>query len=124
MKKSLIVMGVLMTPLAAHAELSAGQECDACFKQNKDIPAACNCLSAEKDRSGKKLDALITETVKRIKANNINPFNDKEENTETAGDVYSKRFLEAQKSWKEYRDRLCLAVATELDEDAYDSSRL
>ncbi|MFZ4832450.1 lysozyme inhibitor LprI family protein [Rouxiella sp. Mn2063] len=120
MKKILIIFGSLLTPLAAHAELSAGPERDACFKQNKDIPSAYNCLAAKKDASSKKLDALIDETVKRIKANNVGPFNGKEENSETAGDVYSQRFLNAQKSWKGYRDELCLSVATELDEDADD----
>lgn len=120
MKKILIIMGALIAPLAAHAELSTGSERDACFKQNKDIPAAYNCLTAKKEDSSKKLDQLIAETVKRIKANNVGPFNGKEDNPETAGDVYSRRFLKAQKSWKDYREQLCLAVATELDEDAYD----
>lgn len=120
MKKILIILGAIIFPLAANAELSAGQERDICFKQNKDIPSSYNCLSAQKEASDKKMDALITETVKRIKANNVGPFNGKQDNPETAGDVYSQRFLKAQKSWKDYRSQLCLAVATELDEDAED----
>lgn len=47
-------------------------------------------------------------------------YNGKEDSPETAGDVYSRRFLDAQKKWKAYRDELCLSVATELDEDSYD----
>jgi len=119
-KKVLIILSALMAPIAAHAELSTGPERDACFKQNESIPAAYNCLSAQKDASSKKLDALIAETVKRIKANNVGPFNGKEDSPETAGNVYSRRFLDAQKKWKAYRDELCLSVATELDEDSYD----
>lgn len=120
MKKILTMLCLLFAPLAANAELSTGQERDICFKQNGDIPSAYNCLSVKKDASGKKLDVLIAETVKRIKANNVGPYNGKEDSTETAGDVYSRRFLKAQKSWKDYRDQLCLSVATELDEDADD----
>ena len=53
-------------------------ERDFCFKQNKDIPLEYNCLSAKKEASNKKLDVLVAETVKRIKANNVGPFNDVE----------------------------------------------
>lgn len=113
-------MTALIAPAVTHAELSSGPERDACFKQNADIPAAYNCLSEKRDASNKALDALIAETVRRIKANNIGPFNGKEDSKETSGDVYSRRFLDAQKSWKAYRDGLCLSVATELNEDAYD----
>ena len=120
MKKLLIILGALTTPLAVHAELSTGQERDLCFKQNADIPSAYNCLSAKKEASTKKLDALIADTVKAIKADNIGPFNGKEESTQTSGEIYSQRFLKAQKSWKAYREELCLSVATELDEDATD----
>lgn len=120
MKKMFIILGALAASMAVHAELSTGLERDLCFKQNKDIPSAYNCLSAKKEASNKKLDVLIAETVKRIKANNVGPFNGKEDSPETAGDVYSQRFLKAQKSWKDYRDQLCLSVATELDEDADD----
>jgi hypothetical protein len=113
-------MVALIVPVIARAELSSGPERDSCFKQNEDIPAAYNCLSAKKDASNKALDALITDTVKRIKANNIGPFNGKETSKETSGEVYSRRFLDAQKTWRDYRTQLCLSVATELDEDAYD----
>lgn len=116
----MIIISALILPAVVHAELSTGPERDVCFKQNESIPAAYNCLSAKKDASGKKLDALIEETDKRIKANNVGPFNGKEDSKETAGDVYSRRFLDAQAKWKTYRDELCLSVATELDEDSYD----
>lgn len=98
MKKMFIILGALAASMAVHAELSTGMERDFCFKQNKDIPLAYNCLSAKKEASNKKLDALIVETVERIKANNVGPFNGQEDSPETAGDVYSQRFLEAQKS--------------------------
>ncbi|MSE19021.1 DUF1311 domain-containing protein [Pantoea agglomerans] len=84
------------------------------------MPTAYNCLSAKRDNSNKALDALIADTVKRIKANNVGPFNGKESSKETSGDVYSRRFLDAQKKWKDYRTQLCLSVTTELNEDAYD----
>lgn len=120
MNKLLVLLGIFIFPLTVQAELSIGQERDTCFKQNKDIPSAYNCLSAKKEVSNKKLDTLISETVKRIKANNVGPFNGKDDAKETAGDVYSRRFLQAQKSWKDYRSQLCLSIATELDEDSDD----
>lgn len=116
----IIIFTTLITSAVAHAELSSGPEREICFKQNSNIPAAYNCLSSQKEASDKKVNALIAETVKRIKANNIGPFNGKEVNKETSGEVYSRRFLEAQQKWKAYRDELCLSVATELDEDSYD----
>jgi uncharacterized protein YecT (DUF1311 family) len=119
-KKTIILIITLIVPVAAYAELSSGPERDTCFRQNSNIPAAYNCLSTQKDASSKKLDELISETVKRIKANNPGPFNGKEENKETSGEVYSQRFLKAQQQWKAYRDELCLSVATELNEDSYD----
>lgn len=119
-KKIFILITALIAPAVTHAELSSGAERDTCFKKNADIPAAYNCLSAKKDSSNKTLDVLIAETVRRIKANNIGPFNGKEDSKETSGDVYNRRFLDAQKDWKAYRDGLCLSIATELDEDAYD----
>ncbi|SER30508.1 Protein of unknown function [Rosenbergiella nectarea] len=120
MNKLLVLLGIFIFPLTVQAELSIGQERDTCFKKNKDIPSAYNCLSAKKEVSNKKLDTLISETVKRIKANNVGPFNGKDDSKETAGDVYNRRFLQAQKSWKDYRSQLCLSIATELDEDSYD----
>lgn len=120
MKKIFIILGALTASMAAHAELTTGVERDLCFKKNEDIPSAYNCLTVKKESSNKEMDTLIAETVKRIKANNVGPFNGKEDNPETAGDVYSQRFIEAQKFWKSYRDKLCLSVATELDEDADD----
>ena len=47
-------------------------------------------------------------------------FNGKENASVTSGDIYSRRFMKAQTLWKHYRQELCLAVATELDEEAYD----
>lgn len=122
MKKYVITLLVACSalPLTANAALSWGAERDSCFKQEKTIPLAYNCLAKKKDDSNRKLGALISETDKRIKANNIGPFNGKEDAKETSGDVYSKRFLESQEKWKQYRQELCLAVATEIDEDSYD----
>ena len=109
---------LLLTPVKA--ELSWGTERDVCFKQEKTISEAYNCLSKSNDNIGRQLDALIFETEKRIKANNIGSFNGKGEANKTYGDVYSRRFLQAQEKWKEYRHELCLAVATEINEDAWD----
>lgn len=120
MNKLLVLLGIFIFPLTVQAELSIGQERDTCFKKNKDILSAYNCLSAKKEVSNKKLDTLISETVKRIKENNVGHFNGKDDSKETAGDIYSRRFLQAQKSWKDYRSQLCLSIATELDEDSYD----
>lgn len=47
-------------------------------------------------------------------------FNGKDDASETSGEVYSRRFLAAQDIWKKYRKTLCLAVATEINEDSYD----
>ena len=120
MNKYLVFLGFFIFPLTVKAELSIGQERDMCFKNNKDIPSSYNCLSSKRQISNDKLDALISETVRRIKENNVGPFNGKEGSKETAGDVYSKRFLQAQKDWKSYRSKLCLSIATELDEDSDD----
>jgi len=112
MNKFLFLLGFFIFPLTVKAELSIGQERDICFKNRKDIPSAYNCLSFKRKTSNNKLDALISETVKRIKENNVGPFNRKEYSKDTAGDVYSKRFLQAQKDWKSYRSKLCLSIAT------------
>jgi hypothetical protein len=105
----------------ASAALYSGSEREKCFDEHPDnIPFAYECLSTEKKASNTKVDLLIKDSVKRIKANNVGDFNGKEDAEETYGDVYSRRFLDAQIKWKQYRDELCLAVATELNEDAYD----
>ncbi|MBP2167743.1 uncharacterized protein YecT (DUF1311 family) [Erwinia toletana] len=119
-KRLLALLFLNIFPLASKGELSWGEERDSCFKKEQSIALAYNCLAEDRQQSTNKVDALIAETNKRIKANNIGPFNGKEDAKETSGDVYSKRFLEAQKEWKKYRDKLCLAIASELDEDAYD----
>ena len=110
----------LLTPLTTMAALYEGTEAKECFTNNENSPQQENCLSEQKIKSENKLSALIFETEKRIKANNIGSFNGKEEANETYGDVYSRRFLQAQEKWKEYRHELCLAVATEINEDAWD----
>nr|WP_115084771.1 lysozyme inhibitor LprI family protein [Pseudescherichia vulneris] len=74
----------------------------------------------KKIESESQLEKTIIETNKGIKDNNVGLFNGKEDATKTSGEVYSQRFLHAQKLWKQYRKELCLAVATEINEDAYD----
>lgn len=107
-------------PLPGIAALSESPEARECFKKYN-IPAKQDeCLSKARMDSETDLDALISETVKRIKANNIGWFNGKENASVTSGDIYSRRFMKAQTLWKHYRQELCLAVATELDEEAYD----
>ena len=110
----------LLIPLTTLAALYEGTEAKGCFTNNENSYQQENCLSEQKIKSENKLNALIFETEKRIKANNIGSFNGKEEANETYGDVYSRRFLQAQEKWKEYRHELCLAVATEINEDAWD----
>ncbi|MFS2225296.1 lysozyme inhibitor LprI family protein [Pantoea sp. B65] len=107
-------------PDAGSAALHEGKEARDCFFNNTDRYAQEDCLFKKRQESDKKIDSLISETNKRIKANNLAPFNGKADAKETSGEVYSRRFMAAQNKWKEYRDELCLAVATELDEDAYD----
>ncbi len=110
----------LILPLPGIAALSESPEAKECFKKYN-IPAKQDeCLSKARMDSETDLDALISETVKRIKANNMGWFNGKENASVTSGDIYSRRFMKAQALWKHYRQELCLAVATELDEEAYD----
>ncbi|MCU5772855.1 DUF1311 domain-containing protein [Erwiniaceae bacterium BAC15a-03b] len=111
---------LLLNPVTGFADLYYGNEAADCFSGSNERHKQEHCLSNKRDKSDKEVDLSINETNKRIKANNIGPFNGKEDAKETSGDVYSKRFLAAQKEWKKYRDQLCLAVATEIDEDAYD----
>ena len=122
MKKNLFIIVVTfsMIPLPGVAVLYEGIEAKQCFHKYNSPKQQENCLSEAKKNSEKKLNAQITETVKRIKSNNIGQFNGNEEANETYGDVYSRRFLKAQKIWQQYRRELCLAVASELNEDAYD----
>lgn len=107
-------------PLVASAALYEGPEAKACFTEHAEPRQQEKCLQQKKKQSELKMENFIAETNKRIKDNNIGSFNGKDDSDEKSGDVYSKRFLDAQNQWKKYRERLCLAVATEINEDAYD----
>ncbi|MFC0141758.1 lysozyme inhibitor LprI family protein [Erwinia mallotivora] len=118
--KLLKLMVLFLFSSSAMAALFESTEGQTCFRQYSEPVQQNDCLSKAKQESETHLDALISETDKRIKANNPGPFNGVENIPITSGDMYSKRFLMAQKIWKQYRKKMCLAVATELDEDAYD----
>ncbi len=115
-----IAFSLLHFPMLASAALYEGPEAKACFAQHADPNQQEKCLQQKKNESESQLEGVIIETNKSIKANNVGLFNGKEDAAETSGEVYSKRFLNAQKLWKQYRKNLCLAVATEINEDAYD----
>lgn len=115
-----LLMTLLILPVFGKADISWGEEWDACFKQGKSPTQGYECLSQKKDSSVKRLNVLIDESAKRIKDNFTGAFNGNEDATETYGDVYSGRFIKSQETWKEYREEFCLAVATQLNEDAYD----
>ncbi len=122
MKKIVLIIAIFMLhfPMLTSAALYEGSEAKACFAQHADPNQQGKCLQQKKNESESQLEGVIIETNKNIKANNVGLFNGKEAAAETSGEVYSKRFLNAQKLWKQYRKNLCLAVATEINEDAYD----
>lgn len=122
MKAILIILATFMLyfPMLARAALYEGPEAKACFTQYSDPNQQESCLHQKKSESESQLEKVIIETNKGIKANNVGLFNGKEDEAETSGEVYSKRFLDSQKLWKQYKVKLCLAVATEINEDSYD----
>ena len=115
-----IAVSLMYLPMLASAALYEGSEAKACFAQHANPNQQMSCLHQKKIESESQLQKVIIETNTSIKTNNVGLFNGKEDATETAGEVYSQRFLHAQKLWKQYRKELCLAVATEINEDAYD----
>ncbi|WP_314421072.1 lysozyme inhibitor LprI family protein [Pseudescherichia vulneris] len=115
-----IAVSLMYLPMLASAALYEGSEAKACFAQHADPNQQVSCLQQKKNESELQLEKIIIEKNKQIKSSNVGLFNGKEDATETAGEVYSQRFLHAQKLWKQYRKELCLAVATEINEDAYD----
>lgn len=122
MKKIILIIATFMLhfPVLANAALYEGSEAKACFAQHANPNQQESCLHEKKNESESQLEKTIIETNKGIKDNNVGLFNGKEDATKTSGEVYSQRFLHAQKLWKQYRKELCLAVATEINEDAYD----
>ena len=110
----------LILPLSGKATISWGEEWESCFKNGKMPALGYECLSDKKETSEKQLDSLIAKSGKSIKTNFIGAFNGKEDATETYGDVYSTRFLKSQDIWKQYRKEFCLAVASQINKDAYD----
>lgn len=115
-----IAVSLMDLPMLASAALYEGSEAKACFAQHADPTQQVSCLQRKKKESELQLEKIIIEKNKQIKSSNVGLFNGKEDATETAGEVYSQRFLHAQKLWKQYRKELCLAVVTEINEDAYD----
>ncbi|EKM0528361.1 DUF1311 domain-containing protein [Cronobacter turicensis] len=109
-----------LLPASCYASLSEGPEREHCFRQSASVAEGYNCLAKKKVESARELDAMIARASKNILANNPGDFNGKQDAGLTAGDVFNQRFLKAQALWKQYRDQLCEAVATEINEDAYD----
>lgn len=123
--KKIILTGLLalMMPLAYSAgntDITEGPEIENCWRNQSDRGKASICLHEQLDKSNKKTDELIIKTVQQIKQNNPGPVFKSTPPNLTIGDVYSKHFIEAQKSWKDYREKLCQAVGSQIGEDAYD----
>ena len=55
-----------MFSLPSYAELSTGNERDACFKEHKEIADAYNCLHQKRLASDSQLAALISEASKKF----------------------------------------------------------
>ena len=115
-----IAVSLMYLPMLASAALYEGSEAKACFAQHANPNQQESCLHQKKIESESQLEKIIIETNKGIKTNNVGLFNGKKDAAETSGEVYSQRFLNTQKLWKQYRKELCLAVATEINDDAYD----
>lgn len=125
LQKKIIFTGLLalMTPVAYSAGIAniiEGTEIENCWCNQPDRGKASTCLHEQFDKSNEDMDALISKTVEQIKENNSGPVFKSTVPDLTIGDVYSKHFLEAQKAWKDYREKLCLAVGSQIGEDAYD----
>lgn len=105
---------------AGSTDIIAGSETDSCWRNQSDRGKASTCLHEQFDKSNKATDDLISKTVKQIKENNPGPVFKSTDPNLTIGDVYSRHFIEAQKAWKDYREKLCLAVGSQIGEDAYD----
>lgn len=111
---------LFLMPAVSYAALYEGMERDVCFKNQSNIHIAYECLSKKSTESSHALDNIIAETNKHIKINNPGPVFRSEDPKLTIGDIYSKSFLAAQADWKAYRGNLCLAVASQIGEDAND----
>ncbi|MGL6021124.1 MAG: lysozyme inhibitor LprI family protein [Gibbsiella quercinecans] len=117
---TIIVFIGLFMPQSVSAALYEGVERGVCFKKEKNINIAYECLSKKNAELSRSLDELIYEMSRRIKANNDGPVFGSDDPNVTIGDVYSKYFLESQTDWKKYRKNLCLGVASEIGKDTYD----
>lgn len=120
--KTLIILAItLITPVKSWAELSQGMENDLCYKQsNNDYHKAHDCLLNKKNEIFAQHERIADDTNKRILKNYDGPVFNSNDPDLTIGMVYSKYFLDSQKSWKAYRKNLCLGVASEIGEDTYD----
>ncbi|HEX4501293.1 MAG TPA: DUF1311 domain-containing protein [Scandinavium sp.] len=119
--KAIIIGTTLFIPFLGAAGLYEGEESEACFGSSPDIILQDNCITAAVEKSNKKVDALIRETSKQIKAYMPGPFDYKDPDnpdSPTIGEVYNQRFLKAQVSWKRYKAELCLAVAGQIPEES------
>lgn len=118
--KVFFLVCLLLIAGSALAEIFDGHETDICFKKSDNHWLAQACVADEKEKSNKALQRLIEKSVREIKDHNDGHFNDDDNSTKTYGDVYSQHFIDAQKHWIQYRETLCLGVASEVNENAYD----
>lgn len=115
-----LLIAFCFMPAISYASLYKGVESTTCFKSQSDLSEGGKCLSKKYSESSQALDNVIADTVKLIKKNNDGPVFNSDDPNQTIGDIYSKYFLTAQKQWMDYRKTLCLAVASQIGQDAED----
>jgi len=116
-----VIFLAFLLPTKVWAELSQGSENDICYKQsNDDYHRAHDCLTHKKNDIFAQYKKIVDDVNNRILKNYDGPVFKSEDPDLTVGTVYSKYFLEAQKDWEKYREKICLGVASEIGEDTYD----
>lgn len=116
-----VIFLAFLLPTKVWAELSQGSENDICYKQsNDDYHRAHDCLTHKKNDIFAQYKKIVDDVNNRILKNYDGPVFKSEDPDLTVGTVYSKCFLEAQKDWEKYREKICLGVASEIGEDTYD----
>lgn len=113
----LVTISLFSFPLYSKG-LYEGEEADKCYKPPVNVHLLSNCFSHAAEKSNRKLDVLIYNTSEKIKKTILGPFDLKDPDSPTLGEVYSQRFLNAQTIWKQYKTELCLAVAGQIPEDS------
>ncbi len=116
-----VIFLAFLLPTKVWAELSQGSESDMCYQQNNDdYHRAHKCLTQKKNQIFTQYKMIVGDVNTRILKNYDGPVFKSEDPDLTVGTVYSKYFLESQKDWEKYREKICLGVASEIGEDTYD----